>query len=68
MQSEKIVNKEARKNTLNDLLCDKNILKQDDFQRSGDKQLGATAGYIAKENDTSNIFILKQFIKTPPLL
>lgn len=47
-----------------DMLRDKGVATETDFTAAGNKEAGISAGYIAKENDTGNTFILKQFYKT----
>lgn len=50
--------------SLSDLLRDKSVLKQENFEKiDQSKTTGQSAGYIAREKASGNIFLLKSFKK-----
>lgn len=57
-------NKNLGNNNIEELLRDKNIAKQEEFSPKGPKQAGVSAGYIATEKSSGNIFLLKKFYKS----
>ncbi len=56
--------KNSKFNEVENMLRDKTIASQSEFIEKGAKQAGISAGYVAQEDGTGNIFILKQFYKT----
>jgi hypothetical protein len=53
----------AKLQNIKNMLRNKQVAQQGQFVEKGVKQAGVSAGYIAKEKDTDNTFILKQFYK-----
>ncbi|WP_342268268.1 hypothetical protein [Candidatus Tisiphia endosymbiont of Empis tessellata] len=54
---------ESKKDSLETMLRDRITVKNTEFTKKGNKQAGVSAGYIAKETATGNIFMLKRFYK-----
>lgn len=55
--------KESQKDPLEAMLRDRVTAKNTKFKRKGDKQAGVSVGYVAEEQGTQNIFMLKSFYK-----
>ncbi|WP_342278930.1 hypothetical protein [Candidatus Tisiphia endosymbiont of Myopa tessellatipennis] len=53
----------SRRIPLETMLRDRTKAQQGDFLPKGHKQAGVSAGYVAEEKETQNIFMLKSFYK-----
>ncbi|MBN8827834.1 MAG: hypothetical protein J0H68_03925 [Sphingobacteriia bacterium] len=64
LNDRKRVNSDSLDSSLSSMIKNKNIASQFEFLESGKKEAGKSLGYIAKEEDTNNTFMIKAFIKS----